>query len=116
MSIELKAGNVTVFLTGPNDILEIMSDDDKISLIESLSCYDAIVKHVSDQLVYSSTENGNFGSMNCHWDKENGTPLDKIRNVIAKSSSELSKKRIEYLDKECERLNNKYQKLLNNQY
>lgn len=54
--------SVSIEITEPNELIELMSDDEKLELIESLSCHEAVIKHVADQLIHGCTENGNSGS------------------------------------------------------
>lgn len=112
MSIELKSGNVTLTINEPNDFIELMDDEGKLELIESLACHEAVIRHVSDQIIYGFTESGNSGSKVHHWDADSGSELDKAKNRIAKHSCETAKARIVDLEKECQRLNDKYYELL----
>jgi len=100
MSIEIEMNSVTVTFNDPNDILELMDDKDKIDLIESLSCYNEVIKHVADQLVFGCTKNGSHGWISSGWNKNHGSALEKARNEIAKSASGQAKERIEYLEHE----------------
>lgn len=88
--IELKVNdNVKVCISEPNELLELMTGEDKLQLIESLSCHDEVIEHVIDQVthLYGVTENGNSG-----WSSGviGSCVLDKARNKIAESASELS--------------------------
>ena len=111
--IELKINSYMKFyISEPNELLELMSDDDKLQLIESLSCHDAVIKHVVAQIkhLYGSTENEHSG-----WSSgaTGSTPLDNARNEIAESASELAsdtikdlKRVIGYKDSQIESLSN----------
>lgn len=89
-----------------------MSIKDKIELVESLSCHEAVIRHVTDQILHGCTVNGYSGSKAHHWDADSGSALDKAKNRIAKQSSKSAKSRIEELEKECNRLNDKYYEVL----
>lgn len=100
--IELKVNdNVIINISEPNELLELMTGDDKVQLVESLSCHDAVIEHVVSQIssLYGCTENGNSG-----WSSGvlGSCLLDKVRMSIAKDSSEIASKTIAYLVKDID--------------
>ena len=101
--IELKVNdNVIINISEPNELLELMTGDDKVQLVESLSCHDAVIEHVVSQIssLYGCTENGNSG-----WSGGalGSCLLDKVRMKIAESSSELAGDTIKSLKRDLER-------------
>ena len=79
------------------DLLSSLSHEQEQELIEKLSCSDAVIKHVADQISQGSTENGHSG-----WESCGGvatTPLSIAIRTCAKSSSELARKEIENLER-----------------
>lgn len=77
-------------------LLELVPDDRLPELIESLSCAEAIIQHVCDQIVYGCTENGYSGS----WCTNGDTALQKAKTHIALNSSDVAKLKIESLELE----------------
>jgi hypothetical protein len=91
MSIKFtKDGELAIDL---HSLLNQVSGEDKIALIESLSCDEEIIKHVTDQILEGFTENGYFGSTG-FGESEPRTALDRARREIAKGASELAKEEI----------------------
>lgn len=76
----------------PIDFLSKMKGDDKIILIEALSCEDEIIQHVSDQIIHGCTENGWYGGKS--FEGEASTPLDKAVRAVSEKSSDIAKKEI----------------------
>ena len=66
-----------------------------IELAESISCSNAVITHVMDQVLDGSTENGFSGS----WSTSYTEPLQEYRMRIAKQSNDIAKKQIEELEK-----------------
>lgn len=111
--------NVSVNISEPNELLELMTGDDKIQLIESLSCHDEVIQHVVDQIshLHGCTENGHSG-----WSSKvmGSTVLDKARADIAISSSKLAEDAIKSLQDTIKRnelqITELYAKLNNERY
>lgn len=100
MSIEIKSSHgITISLNDFSSLVELMSGEQQVELIETLSCYDAVIKHVTEQIIdiYGMTENGLSGSSLCGHEKFSGkgTVLDKARLAIAMASGEVSRQVIE---------------------
>lgn len=100
MSIEIKASHgITITLNSMSELVDLMSDEQQLELIETLSCYDSVIKHVADQIsnAHGMTENGYSGSSVCSYGRYagSGTVLDKARYEVAKSASDSARRLIE---------------------
>ena len=109
---------LSIDLTEPNELIELISDEDKLHFMQSLSCDDIIIKHVADQLVHGCTEDGYHGSLGSNT-SEPSTPLDVAKREISKSYSDFVRKEITSLENELKRqeastleFTNKYYDLL----
>jgi len=80
-----------------SSLLESMSDESKIILIETLSCESAIIKHVADQILTGWTENSYCGASG-YGEVNHLSPLDEARRKVAKGASEVSEKIISELE------------------
>lgn len=98
-----------------HDLIEYMPMEDKLKLIESLSCDEEVIKHVIDQVLDGCTENGSCGGKYCtaHADPTRG--LDFACRQVALRAGETAVSEIKRLqdavrskDKELE----DYRKLL----
>lgn len=81
-----------------SQLIESLSDEDKIAFIESLSCDDAIIKHVSDQIIDGWTESGYYGGK-CGATAEPITPLDKAIRRVALAANDVAAKQIKDLER-----------------
>jgi len=93
--IEIKSvDGVTISIADPWSLIEMMSSEDMIAAVEALSCSDAVIEHVANQIMsmHGCTENGSSGSSRCSNEKISGggTALDKARYQVACSASETS--------------------------
>jgi len=83
---------ITITIDDPYSLLRLMSDEDRINAIEALSCFDAVIEHVTNQImsINGCTEDGSSGSSLCSVEKYagGGTPLDKARYAVAISASD----------------------------
>ena len=77
---------MSIEVTEPNELLELMSDNEKVELIESLSCHESVIKHVADQLIHGCTENGRSGSMTYGESPQTATQL-AVREIIENVNS-----------------------------
>lgn len=93
---------LTIELTEPNELIELISDEDKLHFMQSLSCDEVIIKHVTDQLVHGCTEDGYHGSIGSNV-SEPSTALDKAKREIAKSYSGFVRKEVARLEIELKR-------------
>jgi hypothetical protein len=94
--MKIEQNGITVIFDEPNTLLEAMTDEAKIELIESLSCHEAVIKHVADQLIHGCTENGHSGSKVFAWDDDYAT--QNAKNRIAESSDRIAQDRIKELE------------------
>ena len=60
------------------DFIEAIPDETKLELIENLSCEDAVIKHVMDQVLCDGTENGYAG---CIPTSNLPSTVGKIQNI-----------------------------------
>lgn len=82
-----------------HDLLSGAADETKIQLIESLACDDAIIKHVTDQILDHWTENCYCGSRDYEVGSQPLWPLDIAARRIALRAGEVAKNEIERLEK-----------------
>lgn len=96
MSAEFENGFIKIRLVS---ILETLTEQEKLNLIEELSCEETIIKHVSDQLLNGWTENGYYGGQLCSPPTDDiiGTALDNARRRIALGAGDVSKSEIKKL-------------------
>ena len=79
-----------------------LKQEEKLRLIETLSCEDAIIKHVTDQLLEGWTENSYHGYTGTDA-AEPTTPLDKGRRRIALGAGAVAKEEIARLVRQLSR-------------
>lgn len=82
-----------------HELLLCVKAEAKVELIESLSCDEAIIQHVADQILGGWTEHCFCGAMECGASPYPYNALDKARREISKRSSEIAKETIEKLEK-----------------
>lgn len=82
-----------------HELLRLVKDEEKVRLIEDLSCDEAIIKHVADQILDGFTENIYSGAEECGASHNPFCALDKARREISKRSSQIAKMEIEKLEK-----------------
>lgn len=78
------------------ELLEQLKGEEQLNLIESLSCQEAVIKHVAEQIIDGYTERGWHGAMGCS--ETPHTELDKARRFVADNSGELAKNEIRRLE------------------
>ena len=59
MNIQI-SDNFSMKFSEPNELLELIDDEDKIQFLQSLSCHESVFTHVADQIVNGCTEDGYF--------------------------------------------------------
>lgn len=98
MKTDYNTGTISFDL---HSLLSSVCPEKKVELIESLSCDDAIIKHVSDMIIDRWTENSYSGSSCCTIpaDASKGCPLDSAWRRVAKASGEVAKTEIERLER-----------------
>jgi len=76
------------------ELLELLPDDEKLRFIETLSCTDAVIKHVADQIVDGATENGLYGARLCAAAVAGGTALDIAIRRVALAAPDVAAKEV----------------------
>ena len=104
------------------DVFDNTSDSFKLELVERLSCEDVIIKHVIDQVLNGSTENGYSGSETIDWQQVN-SELQQARERIRLQGNNLLVKELKRLREVLENRRkyqdngwNEYNKLYNQVY
>jgi len=110
MNAEFKAGKITFEL---HDLLGQVSTEQKMEMIESMSCDDDVIKHVSAQIISRWTENGYAGGSACTASDAPTMGLDWACREVAKHSGEIAKREIERLEDALRCRNSEVQDLLN---
>ncbi|PNG11902.1 hypothetical protein [Stutzerimonas stutzeri] len=112
VAFELNKGKVIIDV---NYLLDAMSDEAKLELVERLAIEDVVIKHVVDQLVEGLTENCYAGSRLCGSSVEPSLPLDIAHRRIAEASGDIASAEIASLKRElastAERLRSAYAEL-----
>lgn len=93
-------------------LLDNMSDESKLDLVQRLSCEDVVIKHVADQIFDGCTEDGSWGSRSCSAGSKPSTALDAATRRAAKSSGETARNEVERLEQALERSEKRYRDLL----
>lgn len=96
------------------DILSSLSGEQEKQLIEQLSCSDAIIEHVTSQIVNGLTENGYSGYVGCN--AEPSTALDMAIRTVAESSSGIAKCEIKKLQTDSTRYHVMYREWMGKYY
>ena len=94
----------------PNELLELIEEEDKIHFLQSLSCHESVFVHVADQIISGCTEDGYHGSKGEVQSTPN-TSLQRAIRKIAKNSSAIADKQIAELEiklKELEKSSKKW--------
>jgi hypothetical protein len=92
--MKLDKGKIIIELT---DLLDSMTSEAKIELIETLSCDEAIIKHVADQILTGFTENIYSGAES--FNAEPKTALDSARARVIELAPEVAAREVERLRK-----------------
>jgi hypothetical protein len=95
MNVNYKDGKVSFDL---QDLLQSISDPDKLELVESLSCEDAVIYHVASQIIHKWTENGYSGGTAWPASSTPYTGLDWAWREVAKLSGEIAAREIKRLE------------------
>lgn len=95
MKAKFESGKISIDFT---DVLCSMSADEKRELIESLSCDEAVVAFVGQQIIDKWTESGFYSGVSCVATAEAYGGLDKVWRDVAKASGEVAKREIERLE------------------
>lgn len=99
--MKIEKGNLTIDLW---EFLQEAKGEQRLELIETLSCQEDIIRHVTDQVVHGCTENGYSGGEDYKLssDLEKSCAITRARRLIAQNTDEVSKGIIERLEKTIE--------------
>jgi hypothetical protein len=100
MRTEIIDGKLTVKII---DLLESLSSETALEVVESLACTEAVIKHVADQIIEGRTENYYHGYKSAPSESPS-TALGRARRLIAEASGEIAREEIAGLCKEMESL------------
>jgi hypothetical protein len=109
MNVKYKEGKIQFDL---HDLLQYVDKETKLEMIESLSCDDTIIKHVTEQIINKWTENCYSGGSNCTASSEVHLGLDWAWREVAKRSGDVAKREIERLEEAIRYKDERYLELL----
>lgn len=89
---------MSIELTEPNELVELMSEDDKVEFMQSLSCHDSVINYVAQQIINGCTDDGFHGGVTSV-SANPSTPLQNAQREVAKNSGDIARKEIESLEK-----------------
>lgn len=114
--MKIENAKMTITLDDPNELLDAMSGDEQIEFLESLSCQDAVIEFVLQQVFDGYTgENFCHGFVACTWN--GNTPLQQFRKKLIEVGAEYTaKKRIEELERYCKSKDEYIEELLDTLY
>ena len=110
MKIKFKDGNLQIDL---HSLLDNIREEDLSEFLESISCNDKVIKHVTDQILDRWTENCYRGGSSIDASAEAYEGIDKAWRQVAKRSGEVAKREIERLEEALKRRNEEYYNLVN---
>ena len=110
MDIKFKDGNLQLDL---HDLLDSVKEEDLNEFLETVSCNDKVIKHVTEQILEQWTENGYSGASVASTSSEPHYGLDKAWREVAKRSGEVAKLEIKKLEDALKRRNEEYFNLVN---
>ena len=110
MNIKFKDGNLQIDL---HELLDSVKEEDLNEFLETVSCNDKVIKHVTDQILDRWTENACRGVSYVVASAEVYFGLDKAWRDVAKLSGEVAKLEIERLEEALKRRNEEYSNLVN---
>lgn len=109
MNIEFKDGKISF---DAYDLLSAMSDEQKLDLVERLSCEEIVIKHVAEQIFDGLTENGHCGAFSCGSPK-NTTALMDARMRVANEAGEVAASQLSGLQYKYENAHKLYGEYMN---
>ena len=98
MNIEFKDGKISF---DAYDLLNQMTDEQKLDLVERLSCEEVVIKHVAEQIFDGLTENGHCGAFSSG-SPSNTTALMDARMRVANEAGEVATSQIAGLQSKYE--------------
>lgn len=110
--MKIQNAKVTITFDEPNEILDAMEDDEQEEFLESLSCQEAVIEYVMDQVFEGYTRDNLYhGNLSFSWN--GNTALQQFKNrLIEVGADYAAKKRIEELEKYCENMDAEIKSLL----
>ena len=88
---------LSIEISDPNELIELMSDSEKVELIESLSCHESVIKHVADQLIHGCTENEYHGTIS--YSESPSTALQVAKRQLIENVNSLAYEEIKRLER-----------------
>lgn len=82
----------------PEDLFKALPPDQRAAMLEDLACEDAVIKHVSDQILEGWTENLSSGADDYPAKSTPRSALSAARRRIAHFSGQLASKEIARLE------------------
>lgn len=109
MNARYKEGKIEFDL---HDLLQDVSIETKLEMLESLACDDQIIKHVADQIITKWTENCCSGGAACIAGAEPRFGLDWAWREVAKRSDEVAEREIKRLEDAIKYKDERYEEAL----
>lgn len=95
--MKLENAKVTITLDDPNELLESMDSEERLSFLQSLSCHDEVLEYVMQQVFEVCTDDGHHGSIACSWNGRE--PLQVFRQkMLEVGANDTAKRRISELE------------------
>jgi hypothetical protein len=89
--------NFSMHFSEPNELLELIDEEDRIQLLQSLSCHESIFVHVADQIINGCTEDG-YSNYIGEAKSTPNTSLQLAVRRIAKNASKIADDQIVELE------------------
>jgi hypothetical protein len=90
--------NFSMQFSEPNELLELIDEEDRIHFLQSLSCYESVFVHVADQIINGCTEGG-YSNYIGEVQSTPNTSLQIAVRRIAKNASEIASEQIVELER-----------------
>jgi hypothetical protein len=87
----------------PNELVELISDDDKVDFMQSLSCHEVVFNHVAEQIINGCTKDG-YSACIGSVESTPSTSLQSAIRCVAKGASDVAKSQIEELESKLKRM------------
>lgn len=110
MNIQFKDGNLQIDL---HDLLDSVKEEDLNEFLETVSCNDKVIKHVTDQILDKWAENSYRSASFINAVAEAPSGIDKAWREVANRSGEVAKREIKRLEDALKRRNEEYYNLVN---
>jgi len=100
-TVKLEDGRLSVSVYA---LLDELTPEEQAEVVESLSCQDAIIKHVADQILDGFTENGSWGYEGTGISTiSSPTPLEAARRRVAEMAGDVARRELKRMSGICER-------------